>query len=63
MEEKMVTEPDGWEPYAEYLARAALAEVAVDLTRLGDDEGFSFRIAKGALLESKNHHQPSAPEE
>ena len=43
MAEKMVTEPDGWEPYAEYLARAALSEVAVDLTRLGDDEEFEKR--------------------
>lgn len=59
----MVTEPDGWESYAEYLARAALAEVAVDLTRLGDEEGFSFRIAEALFWNKKNHHQPSAPEE
>ena len=49
----MVTEPDGWEPYAEYLARAALSEVAVDLTRLGDDEEFSFRIAEALFWNQK----------
>lgn len=53
MEEKMVTGPDGWEPYAEYLARAALSEVAVDLTRLGVDEGFSFRIAEALFWNQK----------
>ena len=49
----MVTEPDGWEPYAEDLARAALSDVAVDVTRLGDDEEFSFRIAEALFWNQK----------
>ena len=45
--------PRDWLPYEEYLREAALAEVAVDLTRLGQDEGFSYRVAEALFWNKK----------
>lgn len=53
MEERIVMGPRDWLPYEEYLREAALAEVAVDLTRLGQDEGFSYRVAEALFWNKK----------
>lgn len=53
IQQKIVMGPRDWEPYEEYLRQAAQAEVTVDLTRMGQDEGFSYRIAEALFWNKK----------
>ncbi|MCI6529861.1 MAG: hypothetical protein MR428_02020 [Mesosutterella sp.] len=51
--EKTAGESSQWLPYADYLRLCAGAEVMVDLVRIGQDEGYSFRMAEALFLNRK----------
>ena len=53
IEERCVLGPSSWKPYPEYLRETARAEVVVDLVRIGQEEGFSFRIPEALFLNRK----------
>ena len=53
IEELYVLGPSTWKPYSEYLRETARAEVIVDLVRIGQEEGFSYRIPEALFLNRK----------
>lgn len=42
-----------WIPYEQYIKEIAKSEVIIDLIRLGDDEGFPYRIPEALFLNRK----------
>lgn len=53
IEERMVLNSAEWMPYCDYLEKIFRTEVIVDLTRFGQNEGFSFRIPEALFLNKK----------
>lgn len=53
IDERFILSPADWVPYPEYLKETALSEIVVDITRIGQEEGFSFRIPEALFLNRK----------
>lgn len=51
--EHSVLGSSAWKPYKEYLEETVRAEVVVDLVRIGQEEGFSYRIPEALFLNRK----------
>lgn len=53
IDEHYVFNSSTWKPYPKYLEETARAEVVVDLVRLCQEEGFSYRIPEALFLNRK----------